>query len=359
MALSQRDQASNQFYNGLALLSAGMYPGRNPNASMKWAAGMQQDPNSMFNSLVQIKGFEQQNQALQAYRQGIPKMLADAGLSQDYAPLVMANPNLLGDIVKSRIGLTGDPAERALQAARNDWLNQNPGKTESDMLQAHPEYSDSTSFAAAKTGAATAEATTQKATQEDIQNAKNDVVDLDAQHTKVEGILAKLNANPDAVVAAVQNLGPTSGWTAKLRQGLPTILGGLPQDVSDAAGQLLLLHNVLYSEGWKGRGGRLSQQEAKRIGDSFDNLSNPALSASEIKDQLSNLTNQETTAHGNALAAGGQPVPAQLWPQVNSIYKKGGARFAGAAPLDDDSSTPAPSGGGKVKTYNPKTGMIE
>lgn len=54
LALSGRDQASNQFYNGLALLSAGMYPGRNPKASMQWAQGMQQDPNSMFNDLVQI-----------------------------------------------------------------------------------------------------------------------------------------------------------------------------------------------------------------------------------------------------------------------------------------------------------------
>ena len=83
MALSQRDQASNQFYNGLALLSAGMYPGRNPGASMKWAQGMQQDPNSMFNSLVQINQMQQQANQLQAFQRSIPDAAKQLGITED------------------------------------------------------------------------------------------------------------------------------------------------------------------------------------------------------------------------------------------------------------------------------------
>ena len=83
MQLQQHDQASNQFYSGLGLLAAGMYPGRNPKASMQWAQGMQQDPNSMFNSLVQIHGMQQQQASLDAFNRSIPDIAKQAGLTED------------------------------------------------------------------------------------------------------------------------------------------------------------------------------------------------------------------------------------------------------------------------------------
>ena len=119
MALSQRDQASNQFYNGLALLSAGMYPGRNPNASMRWAQGMQQDPNSTMNSLMQIQQYSQQNQALQAFQRSIPDLAKQTGMSEDQVRALgpQGASEVMSKIAEANAGVGGGPAWMARRRA--------------------------------------------------------------------------------------------------------------------------------------------------------------------------------------------------------------------------------------------------
>src|SRR5215469_9185133 len=94
MQLAQRSQAEQGFNNGLATLVASAYPGRTSGALINAMRGNVQDPGSMFGNLMQLQQFALQQQNLNAFRQGLPQMLKDAGLSQDYAPLVMANPNM-------------------------------------------------------------------------------------------------------------------------------------------------------------------------------------------------------------------------------------------------------------------------
>ena len=126
MQLQQHDQASNQFYSGLGLLAAGMYPGRNPNASMKWAQGMQQDPNSMFNSLVQIHGMQQQQASLDAFNRSIPDMMKQTGLTADE---IRANPQaateLMGKIAATNAGLSSDPTMQEMNRAKGVYMAQN------------------------------------------------------------------------------------------------------------------------------------------------------------------------------------------------------------------------------------------
>ena len=121
MALSQHDQASNQFYNGLGLLSAGMYPGRNPNASMKWAQGMQQDPNSQMNSLMQIQQYAQQNQALQAFQRSIPDV-AKQNRHDDRTRCGRLGPQGASEVM-SKIAGRRTPV---LAAARPGWPSNGP-----------------------------------------------------------------------------------------------------------------------------------------------------------------------------------------------------------------------------------------
>ena len=126
MALSQRDQASNQFYNGLALLSAGMYPGRNPNASMRWAQGMQQDPNSTMGTLVQLQQIQQQNQALLAFQRSIPDYAAKTGMTEDQVRAI--GPQGMGEVMtkiaEANAGVGGGPAWMAQQRAEKALIAQ-------------------------------------------------------------------------------------------------------------------------------------------------------------------------------------------------------------------------------------------
>ena len=351
--LMQRQQANEGFNRGLGMLAAGFAAPRDRATMIDAMSGQSGDPASLMGNVMKLTQYNQQQQRLADMQKNLPALAASMNIPLDtLTTMFNSNPEGFGAevarIQEANMGLTGDPAERALQAARADWRRQNPGKTDADMLAAHPELADAISLTATRTSAATTAATEAKDRTTQMDAAKTDFVDIDAQHKKVEDLLTKLNANPDAVVRAVQNLGPTSGWGGAIRGKLPASFGGLDQATRDAAGQLVLLHNILYSEGWKGKGTRLSQTEAARIGSSFDNLSNPALSEDEIKNQLGDLTTQEATARVNAAAAAGQTVPQSKWGLVNKIYKDKGDLFSGAKPVDDDSappSTPSTSGG--------------
>ena len=139
LALSGRDQASNQFYSGLGLLAAGMYPGRNPKASMQWAQSMQQDPNSMFNSLVQIHGMQQQQASLDAFNRSIPDMMKQTGLTADE---IRANPQaateLMGKIAATNAGISSDPTVQEMNRAKGVYMAQEIGIT---TIPANPAHS--------------------------------------------------------------------------------------------------------------------------------------------------------------------------------------------------------------------------
>jgi hypothetical protein len=347
--LMQRQQANEGFNRSLGMLAAGFAQPRDRAMMIDAMSGQSGDPASLMGNVMKLTQYNQQQQRLADMQKNLPALAQSMNIPlETLTTMFNSNPEGFGQeiakIQEAQMGLTGDPGERAVQAARADWHRQNPGKTDADMLGAHPELADAISLTAFRTGAATTAATEAKDRQTQMDAAKTDFVDIDAQHKKVEDLLTKLKANPDAVVKAVQNLGPTSGWGGAIRGNLPASFGGLDQATRDAAGQLVLLHNILYSEGWKGKGTRLSQTEAARIGSSFDNLSNPALSADEIKNQLGDLTNQEATARVNAAAAAGQTVPQSKWNLVNKIYKDKGDLFTGAKPVDDDSG-PTPANG--------------
>ena len=82
LALSQQNQAREGFWSGLSGVAAALHPGRVTPAMMKAIAGPQgQDAGSLFQNLMQMQQYQQQNQALQAYRQNVPGMLEGHGLN--------------------------------------------------------------------------------------------------------------------------------------------------------------------------------------------------------------------------------------------------------------------------------------
>jgi hypothetical protein len=129
MALSQQNQAREGFWSGLSGVAAALHPGRVTPAMMKAIAGPQgQDAGSMFNNLMQLQQYQQQNQALLAYRQALPGMLDKAGLDQSLAPVFAANPSLFGDVLKSQMGLTGTQTDKEYKQQVLQFQKANPGQ---------------------------------------------------------------------------------------------------------------------------------------------------------------------------------------------------------------------------------------
>lgn len=353
LEMAQRAQASNQFNNGLALMAASLYPGRRPDIIMNAARGMNQDPSELFDNLMKLQTYGQQQQNYQAMRAGVPQMLKDAGISQDYAPLVMAQPGLLGDILKVRMGVTGDPAERALQAARNDWLMRNPGKSENDMLSAHPEYSDPISYAATKTG----EATTASAIAKDQATDRNSATKgLPALVTSTGDMLTNLDkiigASDDDLGSYVGNplaaVKPLTGAGASMTAN-PELAGALDQVVKQT-----------FGEGFRevaGKTSRVTNTEATSLSGSLSQLQNRGLSPSAFRTQAQVVKDRLLHTLGTAYGEAGlsDNLPGYLQgndsagnPYLDSEYSPKGGRYW------QSGSTAPPSGYPGLPSAAPK-----
>jgi hypothetical protein len=112
--LMQRQQADQGFNRGLGMLAAGFAQPRD-RATMvdAMSQGSGQDAGSLMGSLMKLQQYNIEQQQMAAYRQAIPGMLEKAGIDQSYAPLVMANPDILSKIVENQAGVSGNPAWQA------------------------------------------------------------------------------------------------------------------------------------------------------------------------------------------------------------------------------------------------------
>ena len=308
MALMQRDQASNDFYNGAALLSAGMFPGRNPGASMKWAAAHQQDAGSTMSDLVKIQQIGQQNQALQAFQRSIPDYAAKTGMTEDQVRAI--GPQGMGEVMtkiaEANAGVGGGAAwmaqqraEKALIAAGKPipWIGGDPA-----------------SFSAWQA----ADITEKKQATTDIGNAKDSFATMNSNYTNLRDNMAWIKAHPDAVVEALTTMSPTGGVMGKGAGALGTV----SQDALTASQKLAFLNTQLYASNFRGTKQRLSQAEAQRLGDQFTMLNKNAfnMSPEDIKTEIGRLADQIDTGHANVITAAGQELPADLDGKADRIY---------------------------------------
>ena len=338
MQLQQHDQASNQFYNGLALLSAGMYPGRNPNASMRWAQGMQQDPNSMFNSLVQIRGMQQQQASLDAFNRSIPDAAKQLGITEDevraYGPEAIksmldaqrqaqapteamknanaaaaaykaANPDASdADVADYKSGILAqtvsnmDPATRAWTNAVRLWRADpdNKGKP------LPPEMKDPLTYSGAVTeqGKMVAQAGEERASA---------ITSYPSIAPVWENAVKNIDwlTNPDhkdAVTFAIQHPTLSGSW-----QG--STVGGytVGQDALDARGYLDTLGNQQFRSGMQDVKNVRTQTEANKIGGSMTNLDRPTNSQTVIDGELGRLKDLAYRGYATVTAAAGKQVP--------------------------------------------------
>ena len=79
------------------------------------------------------------------------------------------------------------------------------------------------------------------------------------------------------------------------------------------------LNRTFYSTEFKGSG-RLSQQEAGRLNESFSNLNQPTLGSQQITQELQRLQNETLKAHANIYASAGQQIPGQFHGLANPQF---------------------------------------
>lgn len=327
LQMVQRQQASNQFNTGLGLLAASAYPGRRPDIIMNAMRGMNtQDPAETFGNLMKLQMYGQQQQRYQQLQQAVPGMLDKAGIDQSFAPLVASDPEIMAKVLETQIGVGGSPAwqaqiraERAM-TAQGQQIPWTPG--------------DPSSYDAWTK----ANATQKVAEAKDTQSDRDAFTSADGDYRQTEQLLGWLKAHPDATAAAVQNGAMAAGRTGQFREWLGSLPGGLPTDTATAAGFLSQLQGKLYSDSWKGRGGRLSQLEAGKISQGFSQLDNPAMPSDQINQQIGDLYNKTLTSHANTYGAAGMPTPSDYYGHMDDQYKTGGKLTRGATELDKSGS---------------------
>ena len=324
MALSQHDQASNQFYSGLGLLAAGMYPGRNPNASMKWAQGMQQDPNSMFNSLVQIRGMQQQQASLDAFNRSIPDMMKQTGLTADE---IRANPQaateLMGKIAATNAGISSDPTMQEMNRAKGVYMAQN-GITDPQDPRIPDKFKYPEQY---KAGVLTTEGQNKDVREAaqalpgynaSLGDMANRVTSIQAQAPVIKGILSDGKKQLAAQTLLAADPGSWSGIIAQNS-------GVLNDAELKALGDLKQLKSQNYASNFKS-GQRLSQQEATRLGQAADQISNVAVSPDTYMANIGDVQKKLGHAQANAYGAAEDfdNLPMNLRPLLDPSYLKGG-----------------------------------
>jgi hypothetical protein len=369
LRLQQRNQSANEIDRGLTTMAASL---STPSMASQLMGNMpqQQDAGAQLGNLMKLQQLGLQRQQMQSMigsinsgdltkQTGIP---ANILLTELYS-----NPSGFGEAISKGVqikqGLAGPEPMAALTRARNSWAAQNAQidpNTGQPMTDANgqpvlkpgvtmPNYLSSEGALTAFTGQQ-ADAAKEKVTQQGEFDGKN------AQYNNIEGILGRLNDpnNRANVIAAIQK----PNWFTEDQKGnVAAALGiaGVTPAIVQAKADLNQLNRTFYSTEFKGSG-RLSQQEAGRLNESFSNLNQPTLGNQQIVQELQRLQNETYKAHANIYASAGQQIPAQFHGLANPQYTNSspdnpyytGATEAPIADFSKMNSADADAGYGKL-----------
>ena len=146
--------------------------------------------------------------------------------------VIASGPDAVRQIITTMAGVSGDPTTRSMLSAQHIWDTSH--KNPDGSITPRPDWmNDPVSYAAHVQANTAADVTAAKAKETDAADAKNDFAKNDADYTQLEGLIAKLQANPAATTRAIQALGPTTGVGGAVRQMLPAGMGGLDPDTAE------------------------------------------------------------------------------------------------------------------------------
>jgi hypothetical protein len=352
--LMQRQQASEGFNRGLGMLAAGFAAPRDRAAMIDAMSGQGGgDPGTLMGRIMQLQQWNQQQQRLADMKNNLPALAQATGLPlETLTTMYNSNPETFGQeiarVQEAKLGLTGTQTDKEFRNAQQAWQAQNPGQPLPTWLQTEA------GFAQYQVGKVTEE----KAKADDVVKAKGDFTTQNQQFNQAEGLVNKLLAPDTPLDEVTKTLIPATGVGGVLKSWT----GQLSDAGGQAASNLQQLKNLLYSKAFQSTGSRRTQQEVQNLSAAISQLDNVNLTPQQLRDQLGDIRDMLNQTHANIYGAAGQATPDNLYDLMDPIYKKEGDTpgdlYAGALRM------PKPKGGGPsssptIKTYNPKTGMIE
>jgi tetrahydromethanopterin S-methyltransferase subunit B len=276
-------------------------------------------------------------------------MVKAAGLPDSFVPLAMADPTLLSKIVETQAGVGGSQTDKEYKQAVKVYQDANPNQP------LPPELQTEAGFAAGQVG----NVAHAKEMQDFNDSGVEDLASVEPRFDKGEKTVDTLLGNMDATMTALQAPGFLT------RGPVPGYLGGGPygKEVKDAAAAMATLKATLAGEGLKNTKNVRNVREFNTLAESMTAALDPSNSPAQVEQALRDIKSGIARAHAQALAVAGKQVPYAYKGLADQRYFIRGGPYDTGATQED---APADNGGGgggaappKIKTYNPKTGMIE
>jgi hypothetical protein len=364
LQVAQRQQAAEQFNRGLGLMAAGLDP-RNAGVIMSAMKGQTQDPGALFNNLMELQRFGQQQQQYQALQRAAPDLAKKLGMTPD--EITAAGPSVLPTLI----------AQSAPTDAIKNWTQmrqvlRNQGMSEDDInVQAPPSLIMGAGMANLGdrqflVGQAQAVADNKKngtpippQYQGDLANYQavmqahakllaDQANDLAESQAKFGDQTAKLN-EVERITNGIQNATEADGKTPVLQaimndpvkkaaavalmnaSGEPGVIGSSMQQLEagrlspeeqTAIANLKQLTSSQYATAFTSTGSRRTQQEVQNIASSLSQLGNLNQPYQGYMTSFNNVHKLNQTAMANAYGAAQRldEVPDNLKPLVNPIY---------------------------------------
>ena len=186
---------------------------------------------------------------------------------------------------------------------RRNWHNQNPGKSDAEMIADKPELADETTYVTVKTEQA----------KEGVLNAtarstaKSTFTQVDPQWQKIEENVEWL-ADPAHKAAVLEALRAPDFETTGQKGRFANWLHIVGKDTQDAKRRLDLLKNEGFTSEFKNTKNIRSNTEANRIGAAFSGLFSPTITDDAATEELNRLTDMVHDGRANVKAAAGQKI---------------------------------------------------
>lgn len=358
--LMQRQQANEGFNRGLGMLAAGFASPRDRATMIDAMSGQSGDPASLIGNMMKLTQYNQQQQRLADMQKNLPALAQSMNLPlETLTTMFNSNPEGFGAevarIQEARLGLTGTQTDKDFHNAVEAFQKANPGQPLPTYLQTEA------GFGQWQVGKVTEE----KAKADDVVKARGDFTTQNQQFGQAEGLVNKLLAPGVPLDEVTKTLVPATGVGGVLKSWT----GQLSDAGGQAASDLQNLKNLLYSKAFQSTGSRRTQQEVQNLSNAISQLDNVNLTPQQLRDQLASVRDMLRQTRANTYGAAGQAAPDDLYDLMDPIYKKEGDNtgdlYAGAVrmPKSKGGGSAGPSSAAPaaptIKTYNPKTGMIE
>ena len=339
--LMQRQQANEGFNRGLGMLAAGFAQPRDRATMIDAMSGQSGgDPSSLIGNVMKLQQYNQMQTRYADLVNNSDNYAKSFNMDPAMfkAAITAAGPqgagDVLGKIAEAQMGLTGNLTDKEYRQAQRQW------GTTPDSQDAQGKPLPMPSWLNTEAGFQAHQQTVEQQGK-DVREAaqalpgynaslgdmSNRVAGIQAQSDVIKGILS--DGKKQIAAQTLLNADPGS-WSGVIAQN-----SGVLNDAElKAIGDLKQLKNQNYASNFKS-GQRLSQQEATRLGQAADQISNIAVSPDTYMKNIGDVATKLGHAQANAYGAAEDfdNLPMNLRPLLDPSYLKGGVNARDATPM--------------------------